>query len=330
MSLERLNEVDFVDLYLGPDYCDIKRAAPGELFRRAPLPESHQDLIPELRERCRVEHAKRDYPDFAMRIGERPAQIIYRVTAISDANREPVYVMRKSSASLRRLSELGLPPHVLQALMTQHLTGLVIVAGETASGKTSTISTVVDERLRAYGGIGLTIEQPIEIPLEGLHGEGRCIQHEIDQEENGYAEALRRALRANPNLIMLGEVRHPNAAVEAVMAGMNGHLILTTLHANSVENAIERFVGLVAMGLKFDASNDARQLVASSLALVLHQHLMPTSQAPRLISHALSLQDERQGTAIRSKIRDGRISALNQEIDQQKQQASFSPAKRAG
>lgn len=332
-SLERLNEVDFVDLYLGQGFCDIKRATPGEVFSRASLPESHQDLAGLLRIRCAEAHARRGYPEFGLRIPGEPREVIYRVTVITDSRGEPVYVLRKSSASLRRLSELGLEPRAVQTLLDPGLTGLVLVVGETASGKTSTAATAVIERLHRFAGVAMTIEQPIEVPMEGLHGTapsiGRCIQHEIDREEDEYASALNRVLRTNPNLIMLGEIRHVKTAVEAVMAGMNGHLIISTMHANSVENGIHRFATLAAMGLGSDATRDARDLVASSLALVIHQKLVPTTQRPRLLTRSLSINDEKLGPSIRSKIREGRVSALNQEIDQQQQQSSWGASRNA-
>ena len=335
-SLSWLNEVDFVDLYLGRDFCDIKRATPGEVFRRASLPEQHCAHVDSLRSMCAEEHRKRCYPEFGLRVTPEAGEgkeTIYRVTVITDSHGDPVYVLRKSSASLRRLSELGLAPQAVRTLLDPGLTGLVLIVGETASGKTSTAATASIERLHRFGGVVLTIEQPIEVPLEGLHGiepsVGRCIQHEIDQEEGEYARALLTALRTNPNLIMLGEIRHMKTAVEAAMAGLNGHLIVSTLHANSVENGIHRFCTLAAMGLGSEAVKDARDLVASSLALVIHQKLVPTSQKPRLMTRSLSIQDERLGSSIRSKIREGRISALNQEIDQQLQQSSWSPPKPA-
>lgn len=325
VSLSQLNEIEFVDLYLGQDFCDIKRVAPGEVFRRAPFPSDRGNLIPVLREFCAAEHTRRGYPEFGVRIGERAGEVIYRVTVISNARGEPVYVVRKSDASLRRMSELGLTPQAMQTLTARELTGLVLVVGETAAGKTTTVASVVAERLRRFGGVGLTIEQPIEVPLEGLHGEGRCIQYEIDREEGEYARALNRVLRTNPDLIMLGEVRHMKTALEAVMAGMNGHLIFATMHADSIENGLQRIATLASMGLGSEAARDARDLVASSMALVIHQKLVPSQQVPRLVSRSLLILDERMGPSIRSKIRDGRISALNQEIDQQQQQASWQP-----
>ena len=325
MSLERLNDIDFVDLYLGLDYCDIKRATPGELFRRESFSKDDGDLAALLRERCAAEYVKCSLPEFGLRIGHGKAERLYRVTAITDSRRQNVFVLRKSSASLRSMSELGLPPHIVNAIMTPGLKGLVLVVGDTASGKTSTLATIVHERLLRFSGVALTIEQPVEVPLEGLHGEGRCIQHEIATERNGYAEALSRALRTNPNLIMLGEIRHPFTALEAVMAGLNGHLIVSTMHASSVENAIERFNALISMAMPPDETGNVRSLVASSLALVIHQHLVPTTQSPRLLTSSLNINDERTGSSVRSKIREGRISGLNQEIDQQKQTSAWSP-----
>lgn len=328
-SLAQLNQVDFVDLYLGPDFCDVKRVAPGKVFSRAPL-SGHEPMLETLRERCGAERAMRNYDEFGLRIACDVGETIYRVTTITGSRGQPVYVLRKSSASLRSLSELGLSPVALETIALPQLSGLVLVAGETASGKTSTIASLVAHRLRRFGGVALTIEQPIEVPLEGLHGDGRCIQHEISQEENEYAEALKLSLRTNPNLIMLGEIRHMETAAEAVLAGMNGHLIVSTIHANSIENAIERFSALASLGLGYDEMRDARSLVASSLSLVVHQKLVPSSQSPRLVTRSLSFIDEQLGGSMRAKIREGRISTLNQDIDRQHTQASWSSSSTTG
>lgn len=322
--LERLNEVEFVDLFLGPDYCEVFREAPCGESRRVPLPDSHAEVIPALRDRCEAQREECQGDEFSLLVGGTR----YRVTTTFDSRRRAVYVLRKASASLRRLPELGLSPFVIRTVLDPELEGLVVVVGGPGDGKTSTVATIVAERIRRFGGAGQTIEQPIEVNLEGLHGEhGRIVQEEIFHEVD-YAQSLVKAMRITSRVVMMGELRHPAAALQAIIAGISGKLVITTLHGKSVEDGIERLVALAAAASANTPINPYT-LLTSGLKLVIHQSLVPSADsvdAPkRLVTRALSLADDALRPAIQAKIRDGRISALNQEIEQQQQQSTWRP-----
>lgn len=323
-DLNRLNEVEFVDLFLGPDYCELFREAPCGESRRVPLPDSHASVASLLRDHCSSLREECGGDEFSLLLGT----VRYRVTTTFDSRRQPVYVLRKASASLRRLPELGLSPFVIRTVLDPDLEGLVVVVGGPGDGKTSTVATIVAERVRRFGGAGQTIEQPIEVSLEGLHGDhGRIVQEEIFHESE-YAHSLIKAMRITSRVVMMGELRHPAAALQAIIAGVSGKLVITTLHGKSVEDGIERLVALAAAAAVNTPINPYA-LLTSGLKLVIHQSLVPTSDAPdtskRLVTRALSLADDTLRPAIQAKIRDGRISALNQEIEQQQQQSTWRP-----
>lgn len=315
-DLARLKEVDFVDLFLGPDFCELQGAAADadSVTQLMPLPAAFQELVEPLRARCRDEFERLGTPEFGLRIED----VAYRVTVIEKGNDALEFSIRKSTASLRRLADLGLPPHVMRTVLKPDLTGLVMVVGKSGAGKTSTVISLIVERLRRFGGIARTIEQPIEVRFEGRHGEGRASQREVTHEEE-YDGELRLILRTNPKMIMLGEIRTAEAARTAALAGINGHLIFATMHAKSIEDGIERFASMIGGSI-----GNARDLVAAGLALVIHQEFESSSQMPRLLTKSLSLaDDERSSTTIRSKIREGRISAVSQEVETQLQQAKW-------
>lgn len=318
LELARLNEVDFVDLFLGPDFCERQGAAADadNVTHLAPLPADLDALVGLLRERCQNEYEERKTPEFGLRI----ENVAYRVTVIDKRGDGLEFSLRKSMASLRRFAELGLAPHAVRTVLKPDLAGLVLIVGKSGSGKTSTAVSLIVERLSRFGGIGRTIEQPIEVRFEGRHGKGRCCQLEVQREEE-YDSELRLLLRTNAKLIMLGEIRTGAAARTAALAGINGHLIVSTMHAKSVEDAIERFASMAGGEL-----NNARDLVAAGLAMVIHQEFATSSRSPRLVTKSLSLvDDEQSGPTIRSKIREGRISAVSQEVETQQRKAGWSP-----
>lgn len=323
-ELERLNEVDFVDLYLGSDYCEMFQETSAGQSRRIPLPETYDDMVVELRERCEDLRTRCGGDEFSLVLG----RVRYRVTTTLDSHRNPLFALRKASASLRRLPELGLSPLVIRTLMNARLEGLVLIVGGPGSGKTSSAATIVHERLTRFGGLGQTIEQPIEINLEGQVGDnGRLTQEEIFHEEQ-YAQALVKAMRLTSKVVFMGELRYPEAALQAIVAGISGKLVVTTLHGKSVEDGIERLAAL-ASAAAVNTPIDPYALLTSGLKLVIHQELVPVEGVKdgrrRLVTRSLSLAEEKTRAAIQSKIRDRRIAALIQEIDQQHQASQWGP-----
>jgi twitching motility protein PilT len=167
------------------------------------------------------------------------------------------------------LEDLNIHPSYINHLMEPHLSGLIVIAGAFGQGKTTTASALIAARLRRYGGVAVTIEDPPEMPLEGFHKEGVCYQTWVDQGEFG--NSCRKAARYAPSIIFLGEVRDPESATEALRASINGRLVICTTHADSVTMAIERMSSLAnGMGA---ASDDIASLLANGLLCVMHQKL---------------------------------------------------------
>ncbi|HVH51056.1 MAG TPA: PilT/PilU family type 4a pilus ATPase, partial [Gaiellaceae bacterium] len=129
-------------------------------------------------------------------------------------------------ATIPSFGDLGMPP-VVQKLAEEHR-GLILVTGATGSGKTTTLAAMVDHMNRTRRQHIVTIEDPIEI----LHDDHGCIvnQREVGLDTESFGQALRRALRQDPDVILIGELRDAETAQTALQAAESGHLVLSTLH----------------------------------------------------------------------------------------------------
>ena len=197
---------------------------------------------------------------FSLRIGKR--RVDCRVSAIPCRKDQQKITIRylEKEGGVRKLSELNLSKRnleLLQAAMSRDQ-GLILITGPTGSGKTTTLyallNSVNSENLNIQ-----TIEDPIEYEVEGLNQTQTDPVHDID-----FSQGLRRLMRADPDVILIGECRDEETASAAVNAALTGHLVLTTLHANDCLRAVSRFI---SMGVP-------PYLLADSLAL---------SQAQRLV-----------------------------------------------
>jgi len=174
-----------------------------------------------------------------------------------------------------KLYETGIKSDVVKYLLSPKLAsgGLIIICGTNGSGKSTTCAGLVKERLVDFGGYCITIEEPIEIKIEGQHGDGRCIQLEVSSSE-GFSDKIRQITRAYPtgqNLIMMvGEVRDSETASQVLRAAINGCLVITTVHSDNVINAMNRMLTLASDNLTVDSAKD---LLSNSLRMVVHQSL---------------------------------------------------------
>jgi len=147
-------------------------------------------------------------------------------------------VLRVIPDRVRTMSDLGLPPVVEQIAGEQR--GLILVTGATGSGKSSTLAAVIDHINSTRGGHIVTIEDPIEF----LHRDKKSFisQREIDVDTRSFAEALRGALRQDPDVILVGEMRDYETIETALTAAETGHLVLSTLHTLDATETITRIV----------------------------------------------------------------------------------------
>ena len=179
-------------------------------------------------------------------------------------------VLRTIPRTLPTIDALGLPPVMKEISMTQR--GLVIVVGATGSGKSTTLAAMVDHRNENSFGHIITIEDPVEY----VHAHKNCIvsQREVGIDTDGWGAALKNTLRQAPDVILMGEIRDRETMDHAVAFAETGHLCITTLHANSANQALDRIVNL------FPEERRQQLLMDLSLNLkaIVSQRLLPREE----------------------------------------------------
>ncbi len=202
-------------------------------------------------------------------------------------------------AELKTLEQLNLPP-VLRDF-TSKPRGLVLVTGPTGSGKSTTLAAVIDEINRTRDDHIMTIEDPIEF----LHRHKRCIvnQREIGPDATSFAEALRGALRQDPDVILLGEMRDLETISTALTAAETGHLVFATLHTQDAPSTVDRLIDV------FPASQQeqVRVQIAGTLVGIVTQTLLPTVDGRgRVAALEVLLPDD----AVRNLIRQAKVEQI--------------------
>lgn len=179
------------------------------------------------------------------------------------------------------LDDLNFPPSIKSQLTHERLNkgGLVFVCGQLGNGKTTTCSAIVKNRLESYGGVCITVEDPPEIPLHGMHGRGLCIQTEAEKDR--FADSVRSTLRGYPThkntMLFLGEIRDSDTAIQALKSSIDGRLVVASLHSDSVANGLAR---ILTLAKDKTSESEAHYLLAESFRLGIHQQLMKS--APRV------------------------------------------------
>ena len=194
------------------------------------------------------------------------------------------------------LEELGLPPTVNR--MAERPRGLVLVTGPTGSGKSTTLAAMVDQINRRRRGHILTIEDPIEF----VHPDRRCIvrQREVGVDTRSFSAALKHAMRQDPDVILIGEMRDTETMAAALGIAETGHLVLSTLHTNSAAESVNRVVD------SFESHRQAqvRSQLASVLEGVVTQILVPrAARRGRVVAAEVLVCT----AAVRAVIRDDKV-----------------------
>ena len=181
-------------------------------------------------------------------------------------------VMRQIPTRVRTMEELGLPP-VFQRI-SGFKRGLVLVTGPTGSGKSTTLAAMVDYINRTRSEHILTIEDPVEF----VHAPQRCIinQREFGSDTLSFAAALRSALREDPDVILVGELRDLETISLAISAAETGHLVFATLHTNSAPETVDRVID----AFPHEQQNQVRSMLAQSLMAVVSQILVRKAFEP--------------------------------------------------
>ncbi len=219
------------------------------------------------------------------------------------------YCIRKMPLSVPDFNTLGFPPVIAKHLCSLgRSSGLLLVSGATGSGKSTTMASLLKTFLTTEGGYAFTIENPIEMPLDGIYrcpsGDfGLCKQ--TSAPGGMWAEGLKAALRSAPRYILLGEIRTPEVACLALQAAMSGHLIFSTIHANSVPDAVNSLVKYAASG---GVSEDmAYELVSGSLLGCIHQILVGVPKMLK-VSSLFTNPDVTKPDQVRGIIKSGKLN----------------------
>jgi twitching motility protein PilT len=206
---------------------------------------------------------------------------------------------RMIPAELKTLEDLGLPTQLHE--LSKKPRGLVLVTGPTGSGKSTTLAAVVDEINRTRDDHIMTIEDPIEF----LHRHKRCIvnQREIGPDAVSFAEALRGALRQDPDVILLGEMRDLETISTAITAAETGHLVFATLHTQDAPSTIDRLIDVFPAAQQ----EQIRVQLAATIQGIVTQTLLPTVDGKgRVAALEILLPDD----AVRNLIRQAKVEQI--------------------
>jgi len=232
--------------------------------------------------------------DFSFEI---PGLARFRVNAFNQA-RGAGAVFRTIPSKILSLDDLKCPPIFRE--LADMPRGLILVTGPTGSGKSTTLAAMVDHKNNSEYGHILTIEDPIEF----VHQPKKCLinQREVHRDTLGFNEALRSALREDPDTILVGEMRDLETIRLALTAAETGHLVLGTLHTSSAAKTIDRIVDVFPAAEK----EMTRAMLSEGLRAVISQTLMKKRGGGRIAAHEIMI-----GTpAIRNLIRENKIAQM--------------------
>src|SRR2546427_6426763 len=208
-------------------------------------------------------------------------------------------VFRAIPYEIRAFEDLGLPPVVRD--LCNKPRGLILVTGPTGSGKSTTLAAMIDKINRERHEHILTIEDPIEF----LHNHKSCIvnQREVNADTKGFAQALRTALRQDPDVVLVGEMRDLETIESALRIAETGHLTFATLHTNSAVSTINRIIDV------FPSMQQSQVRAQLSLTLegILCQSLLPRADGR---GRALAMEILVPNAAIRNLIREDKVHQI--------------------
>jgi twitching motility protein PilT len=225
--------------------------------------------------------------DIAYMTGSR---LRFRVNAFCQRG-DTSFAFRLIPRQIPTLSQLGLPPGVERLTREGH--GLVVVTGPTGAGKSTTLAAMIDTINRARQAHIVTIEDPIEF----LHDDRGSIvnQREVGLDTESFKHGLRQALRQDPDVILIGELRDTESAETALQASESGHLVLTSLHTIDAAETIGRIVELFPSAKQ----DQARTILAGVLRGVVSQRLLPRNEGGRVSAVEVMVVNTRIADLIR-------------------------------
>ena len=271
--------------------------------RRINLPpmdhkEVHGMIYDIMNDRQRKEYEENLETDFSFAI---PGLARFRVNAFNQ-NRGAGAVFRTIPDQIKSLEELNCPNSFKELINVPR--GLILVTGPTGSGKSTTLAAMINHINENDYGHVLTVEDPIEF----VHESKKCLvnQREVHRDMHSFAAALRSALREDPDIILVGEMRDLETIRLALTAAETGHLVFGTLHTSSAAKTIDRIIDVFPAGEK----SLVRSMLSESLRAVISQTLLKKLGGGRIAAHEVMV-----GTpAIRNLIREDKVAQMYSSI----------------
>ena len=241
--------------------------------------------------------------DFAL---AHPDGTRFRVSVLKERHRYGM-VLRQIPSKLLTMEQLGLPPVVKELLYKPR--GLILVTGPTGSGKSTTLASMIDVINQERSVHIITIEDPIEF----YHNSAKSLvtQREVGDDVPSFAEAIRRALRQDPDVILVGEMRDLETIGAAITAAETGHLVFGTLHTTGAAETVDRIVDA------FPTNQQAqiRTQLAAGLQAVISQILLPRLNENGDVCGRIAAFEIMTSTdAIRSRIRDNKTNMIKSDL----------------
>lgn len=216
----------------------------------------------------------------------------------------PALVLRVINFNIPTFAELGLPPIIQQICNKRD--GLVLVTGPTGSGKSTTLAAMVDYINSTRSAVIITLEDPIEFLHK--HKKGIVNQREVGSDTPSFAAGLRAALREDPDVILVGEMRDLETMENALRAAETGHLVLSTLHTRGAAYSIDRIIDFFPP----HQQSQVRAQLANALQAVISQQLLPRADRPGRVA---AVEVMIATPAIRNLIREGKTHQIDSVIE---------------
>ena len=230
-----------------------------------------------------------------------------RVDLVYANGRRLAIVMRKLNSRMPTVEEIGLPAALIQQI--DRPTGLILITGATGSGKSTTLAALLETLNSKREGHIITIEDPVEYPIHSRHCKVTTREIGAERDASSFDAALRSAMREDPDIIMIGEIRDYETMRSAFSAAETGHLVLSTLHTNSAIKTIDRVLSFFPA----DEKDWARNIFSSVLNCVMSQTLVRRADGKgRMLAYELMINSPN----IASIIREDKLQTLMNAIGQ--------------